>query len=105
MNHFIMVLKNIGLCGHCLLTIGFEVPEIGKDGTPLGLHGALGSLGVFFGKIYALFRPYSYVFKYSGLVLFVTPFLLSFLNHAQDTKQFVPALVVIALFLQYRRIP
>jgi len=89
MSHFIMILKNIGLSGHCLLTIGFEVPEIGKDGTPLGLHGALGSVGVFIGKIYVFFRPYSFILKYTGLVLFVVPFVLSFLNHAKDTKQFV----------------
>ena len=95
-----MLLKNAAIIGQCLLTIGFEVPEIGffaardqfcdvlhcsvcpkpkrlvalrflevcesqavtnhelqhrelrKDGTPLGLNGALGSFGEFIGKIY-----------------------------------------------------
>ena len=89
MNNFIMIMKNVGISGHCLLTIGFEVPEIGKDGTPLGLHRALGSVGNFIGKIYALFRPYSFIFKYTGLIFFALPFLLSFLHHVKDTKQFV----------------
>ena len=93
MSQYNHILKNIGLCGHCLLTIGFEVPEIGKDGTPLGLHGALGATGVFLGKIYAVLRPYSVVFKYSGLVLFVVPFALAFMKFAGDTKMFARASV------------
>ncbi|CAJ1440446.1 unnamed protein product [Effrenium voratum] len=84
-----MVLKNLAIIGVTLMTIGFEVPEIGKDGTPLGLNGALGPLGEFFGEIYRCFRPYSFIFKYSGIVLFVAVFLLAGLNHLKNFQELV----------------
>lgn len=52
--HVDMLMKNAALMGQCLLTVGFEVPEIGKDGTPLGLGGRLGKFGDVTGDIYGL---------------------------------------------------
>lgn len=87
--HMEMLLKNAAIIGQCLLTIGFEVPEIGKDGTPLGLNGALGSFGEFIGKIYRALKPYSYIFKYSGIILFVLVFLFGGLKHLLNFKETV----------------
>eukprot|EP00438_Fugacium_kawagutii_P019955 Skav226918 [mRNA] locus=scaffold1147:84042:89594:+ [translate_table: standard] len=63
--------------------------QIGKDGTPLGLNGALGSFGVFIGKIYRWFRPYCNIFKYSGIVMFVLVFLYAGLRHLLNFSQTV----------------
>ena len=41
-----MLLKNIGMCGHCLVSFGFEVPRKGKHMATLRLPGALGSEAV-----------------------------------------------------------
>lgn len=84
--HLEMLLKNVAIMGQCLLTIGFEVPEIGKDGVPLGLNG---SVGESLGKIYSVFRPYSCIFKYSGIVLFVLVFLYGGLKHLLNFKETV----------------
>eukprot|EP00913_Durusdinium_trenchii_P015707 g14760.t1 len=82
----LMLLKNLALMGQCFLTIGFEVPEIGKDGTPLGLNGALGEFGEVCGKIYGVLKPYSYIFKYCGILMFVLIFLFAGMKHLIDFK-------------------
>ena len=87
--HLEMLLKNVAIMGQCLLTIGFEVPEIGKDGTPLGLNGALGIYGEKIGEIYRALRPYSYIFKYSGIFMFVLVFLFGGLKHLLNFKETV----------------
>ncbi|CAK9017061.1 unnamed protein product [Durusdinium trenchii] len=84
--HTEMLLKNLALMGQCFLTIGFEVPEIGKDGTPLGLNGALGEFGEVCGKIYGVLKPYSYIFKYCGILMFVLIFLFAGMKHLIDFK-------------------
>ncbi|CAE7038490.1 hypothetical protein AK812_SmicGene13921 [Symbiodinium microadriaticum] len=86
LNHFFMMLKNIGMCGHCLATAGFELSQTGAvpDADTVGR-----SLHEMLEACWASFRPCSWILQSSGMVLFTAPFLFSCLHYTMDINQLV----------------
>jgi len=86
--HALHIMINISLFGVCLMIIGYDVPAIGNDTSPLGLHGALGPVGNVIGKIYDVVRPGATYIKIAGFVMFVLVFFLKgfalFVGHSSQ---------------------
>eukprot|EP00441_Pelagodinium_beii_P020862 CAMPEP_0197660138 /NCGR_PEP_ID=MMETSP1338-20131121/50668_1 /TAXON_ID=43686 ORGANISM="Pelagodinium beii, Strain RCC1491" /NCGR_SAMPLE_ID=MMETSP1338 /ASSEMBLY_ACC=CAM_ASM_000754 /LENGTH=191 /DNA_ID=CAMNT_0043237427 /DNA_START=49 /DNA_END=621 /DNA_ORIENTATION=- len=64
-------------------------PETTLASGPLGLGGILGPVGQVMGMIYDICKPYAGYFKFTGILLYVSTFLLSSINHTKDIGSYV----------------
>eukprot|EP00931_Biecheleriopsis_adriatica_P006081 TRINITY_DN107539_c0_g1_i1.p1 TRINITY_DN107539_c0_g1~~TRINITY_DN107539_c0_g1_i1.p1 ORF type:complete len:214 (+),score=32.77 TRINITY_DN107539_c0_g1_i1:53-694(+) len=63
--------------------------EITLASGPLGLGGILGPVGQVLGMIYDICKPFAGYFKFTGILIYLSTFLISSINHTRNFGGFV----------------